>query len=322
MGFSKQLFVRKQWFLLQTTHIALELAFTSTTAATDKPQCVRRLEFNASLPPSSISRKQKNKEIKSSKRAGKDHKRSRGLTRHRHGTCDWWAHLPADSESTQQMLPPASCRAPSAAAAAVATPESLPDLHQILLLLADRSHSPLLSPCEISGTEYCPSSSSVPCVRQESFTPGGYVCIFLFRRAGGLNFAKFSIWKKWKKNTDKFIYFSYRNFGDFFLSSKISRIYTRKSKFCKIYFPNFFVEKWRNLARKKKHWRISVYLYPSEMFSVGEFSPFRGLFLIRNNLAKLQFFEKKKKKKSPKTTKMFNSICQKLAQLPATWKGA
>jgi hypothetical protein len=54
------------------------------------------------------------------------------------------------------------------------------------------------------------------------------------------------------------------------------------------------------------------------MFSVGEFSPFRGLFLIRNNLAKLQFFEKKKKKKSPKTTKMFNSICQKLAQLPAT----
>jgi hypothetical protein len=87
-GVSKQLFVRKQWFLLQTTHIALELAFTSTTAATDKPQCVRRLEFNANLPPSSISRKQKNKEIKSSKRAGKDHKRSGGLTPHRHGTCD------------------------------------------------------------------------------------------------------------------------------------------------------------------------------------------------------------------------------------------
>lgn len=201
-GVSKQLFVRKQWFLLQTTHNALELAFTSTTAATDKPQCVRRLEFNASLPPSSISRKQKNKEIISSKRAGKDHKRSGGLTRHRHGTCDWWAHLPADSESTQQMLPPASCRA-------AATPESLPDLHQILLLLADRSRSSLLYPCEISGTEYCASSSSVPCVRQESFTPGGYVCMFVFRRGGGFNFAnfaKFSIWKKWKKNTDKYIY--------------------------------------------------------------------------------------------------------------------
>jgi len=51
------------------------------------------------------------------------------------------------------MLPPASCRAPAAAVAA--TPESLPDLHQILLLLADRSHSfSSLSPCEISGTEY------------------------------------------------------------------------------------------------------------------------------------------------------------------------
>ncbi len=49
-GVSKQLFVRKQWFLLQTTHIALELAFTSTTAATDKPQCVRRLEFNTKPP--------------------------------------------------------------------------------------------------------------------------------------------------------------------------------------------------------------------------------------------------------------------------------
>ncbi len=89
-GVSKQLFVRKQWFLVETTHIALEQAFTSTTAATDKPQYVRRLEFIASLPPSSINlpEKKKNKEIKSSKRAGKDHKRSGGLTRHRHGTCD------------------------------------------------------------------------------------------------------------------------------------------------------------------------------------------------------------------------------------------
>jgi hypothetical protein len=81
------------------------------------------------------------------------------------------------------MLPPASCRAPRPAAAAA--PESLPDLHQILLLLADRSHSSLL--CEISGTEYCASSSSVPCVRQESFTPGGYVCLFFFAGGGSIS---------------------------------------------------------------------------------------------------------------------------------------
>jgi hypothetical protein len=96
------------------------------------------------------------------------------------------------------MLPPASCRAPPAAAAD-ATPESLPDLHQILLLLADRSHSSLLSPCEISGTEYCASSASVPCVRQESFTPGGYVCMFFFRRRGLSTSPKFRYEKLFKK---------------------------------------------------------------------------------------------------------------------------
>jgi len=66
-GVSKQLFVRKQWFLVETTHIALEQAFTSTTAATDKPQCVRRLEFIASLPPSSINLPEKKKEQRDKK---------------------------------------------------------------------------------------------------------------------------------------------------------------------------------------------------------------------------------------------------------------
>jgi hypothetical protein len=109
------------------------------------------------------------------------------------------------------MLPPASCRAPPAAAAD-ATPESLPDLHQILLLLADRSHSSLLSPCEISGTEYCASSASVPCVRQESFTPGGYVCMFFFRRRGLSTSPKFryeKLFKKKKNYHDRFFFFFY-----------------------------------------------------------------------------------------------------------------
>jgi len=78
------------------------------------------------------------------------------------------------------MLPPASCRAPRpAAAAADATPESLPDLHQILLLLlADRSHSSLLSPCEISGTEYTalPRLPFPACARRVSHPAVMSVC--------------------------------------------------------------------------------------------------------------------------------------------------
>jgi hypothetical protein len=183
------------------------------------------------------------------------------------------------------MLPPASCRAPPpAAAAADATPESLPDLRQILLLLADRSHSSLLSPCEISGTEYCASSSSVPCVRQESFTPGGYVCMFFFRRRGVSTSPKFRYEKNEKRTLIGFyfILFLISKFWRFFFFKNVAKLVEfilENQKNCKFYFPNFFVEKWRNFARMKKPWRISVYLYiPVKCFLWANFRHFEDFF--------------------------------------------
>jgi hypothetical protein len=45
-----------------------------------------------------------------------------------------------------------------------------------------------------------------------------------------------------------FLFSWYWNFGEFFLMSKISQIYTRKKK----HFPDFFVEKWRNFSPKRQ----------------------------------------------------------------------
>ncbi len=237
-GVSKQLFVRKQWFLVETTHIALEQAFTSTTAATDKPQCVRRLEFIASLPPSSSNLPEKKKEQRDKKQQ-KSRERSQAKRRP-YPTSSRYMRLMSTSprrfrkytaDAATGILPCSSCcccccysRVP---------PRSPPDL-----AAARRSLSLFLFSLPARSLGLSTALPRLPfpaCARRVSHPAVMSVC---FSFAGGgfqlrQNFDMKNYLKKKKTIMIGFFSFFISKFWrSFFLSSsKISRIYNRKINF-------------------------------------------------------------------------------------------